>query len=83
MFSSKHQDCIRKELEDLQKAIIIQIYLSPCTSLIVIVATECPPDSEIQETERLCVDYRRLNLELPSMLGSKSSRAVTLVDIKK
>ena len=31
--------------------------------------------------KRLCVDYRKLNTQLSTNLESKSSRAVTLIDI--
>ena len=40
------------------------------------------PDSHVQETKRLCVNYRELNAQLPKVvLGGKSSGAVTLVYI--
>ena len=44
---------------------------------------KCPLISPIQETKRLCVDYRKLNSQLLNVLGSKSSGAVTLFDIPR
>ena len=51
----KHQGWVRKELEDLEKAGIIQRCLSPYASPILIVPQQCPPGSTVQETrETLC-----------------------------
>ena len=37
----------------------------------------------MQGTKRLHVNYRKLHAQLPTVLGNKSSGAITLVDIPK
>ena len=37
----------------------------------------------MQETTRLSVNYRKLDAQLPTALGGKSSSTITLVDIPK
>ena len=46
-------------------------------------AKKISPGLPMQETQRLCVDYRKLYLQLLSILGGKSSAVVTLVVILK
>ena len=79
----KHQMWVRKELEDMKKAGIIQRSLFPFASPIVIVPRKFPPALPVQETQRFCVDYRKLNALLPLVLGNKSSGVVTLTDSSK
>ena len=64
----KYQEWVRKELEDLEKAGIIQRILSPHASPIVVVPRKCPPGFPVQESKRLCVNYRMLNAQLPTVL---------------
>ena len=79
----KYQEWVRKELEDPEKTEIIQRRLSSYASPIVIVARKCLPGSPVQETIRLCVDYRKLNAQLHAVFGNKSSGAITVVDMPK
>ena len=57
----KYQAWVGKELEDLEKVAIIQRSHSPYASPIVVVPRKCPPGSPVQETKRLCVDYKKVN----------------------
>ena len=45
----KHQEMVRKELEDLEKAGIIQRSLLPYASPIVLVPRKYPPGSPVKE----------------------------------
>ena len=83
MLPLKHQNWVRKEFEDSEKARIIHWSLFPYASSIVIVPRKCAQGSSIQQTNRLCVDYWKLKSQLPTMLGNKSSGAVALADIPK
>ena len=83
MLPLKHQEWNRKELEDLENAEIIQRSLSSHASSVIIVCRKYLPGSLIQGTQRRCVNFRKLNTQLLIVLGSKSSGAVTLIDIPK
>ena len=79
----KHQKWVCKELEDLDIAGIIKRCLLsyPCPT--VIVPRKCPPDLPMQERKRLCMDYRKLNTQMPVALVSKSLGEVRYVDMPK
>ena len=57
----KCQAWVRKELEYLEKAGIIERSLSFYISPIVTVPRKCPPGSPIQELKRLCVNCRKVS----------------------
>ena len=67
----------------MEKAGIIQITLFPYVSPIIAVLRKCPPGSPVQEEKRLSVDYRKVNAQLPTVLGDKSLGVITLDDIPK
>ena len=68
----KHQEWVRKEMEGLGKAWIIQRGLSLYTLTMVIVPRKCLPGSLVHETKRLCIDYGMMNTQLPTVFGNKS-----------
>ena len=55
----KHYDWVRKEIETLEKAGIIEWSLSPWASPVIVVPKKSVPDK--LPRRRLCVDYRRVN----------------------
>ena len=55
----KHYDWVRKEIETLEKAGVIERSLSPWASPVIIVPKKSAPDEPPRR--RLCVDYRRVN----------------------
>ena len=57
----KHQEWVRKELEDLEKVGIIQRSPSLYASPIIVVPRKCPQGSPVHKTKRLCIDYRKVN----------------------
>ena len=79
----KNQEWVRKQLEYLEKAGVIQRSLSPYAWLFVVVPRKCPPGSCVQETKRICVDQRKVNAQLPTVLRNKPSGVITLVNIHK
>ena len=72
-----------KEIEDMERAGFSQMSLSSYACPIAIVHQKYQPGSPVLDTKNLCVDYRKLNTQLPTLLGNKSLGAVTLVDIPK
>ena len=55
----KHYDWVRKEIETLEKAGVIERSLSPWASPVIVVPKKSAPDEPPRR--RLCVDYRRVN----------------------
>ena len=55
----KHHEWVRKEIETLEKAGVIERSLSPWASLVIVVPKKSAPDESLRR--RLCVDYRKVN----------------------
>ena len=55
----KHYDWVRREIETLEKAGVIERSLSPWASPVIVVPKKSAPDEPPRR--RLCVDYRRVN----------------------
>ena len=55
----KHHEWVRKEIETLQKAGVIERSLSPWASPLIVVPKKSVPDEPLRR--RLCVDYRKVN----------------------
>ena len=55
----KHHEWVRKEIEMLEKAGVIERSLSPCASPVIVVPKKSTPDEPPRR--RLCVDYRKVN----------------------
>ena len=55
----KHYDWVRKEIETLEKAGVIERSLSPWASPVIVVPKKSAPDEP--PNRRLCIDYRRVN----------------------
>ena len=55
----KHHEWVRKEIETLEKAGVIERSLSPWASLVIVVPKKSAPDEPPRR--RLCVDYRKVN----------------------
>ena len=55
----KHQEWVRKEIETLEKAGVIERSLSPWASPVIVVQKKSEPDEPPRR--RLCVDYRKVN----------------------
>ena len=55
----KHHEWVRKEIETLEKAGVIEKSLSPCASLVIVVPKKSAPDEPPRR--HLCVDYRKVN----------------------
>ena len=68
-------------MQDLEEVQSIKRSLPPCASPIAVVHGKCSRGSPVQETKILCAHYRKLNTQLPTELGSKSTGVITLVDI--
>ena len=81
--SLKHLDWVRAELENLERAGIIEQCISPWGSPIVIVPKKSAPGEPIQR--RMCVDYRALNALLPKTLkvGSNAKGVLSHVPLPK
>ena len=67
----------------MEKVGIIQGSLSPYAYQIVIIPEKCPLGSLVQEAKRLCVDYRKLKAQVPTVHWRKATDAVTFIDIPK
>ena len=63
--SLKHYDWVQKEITTLEKAGIITKSISPWASPVVIVPKKSAPGEPPQR--RMCVDFRRLNKQLPEV----------------
>ena len=55
----KHHEWVRKEIETLEKARVIERSLSPWASPVIVVPKKLAPDEPPRR--RLCVDYRKVN----------------------
>ena len=56
----KHHECVRKEIETLEKVIgVIERSLSPWASPVIVVPKKLAPDEPPRR--HLCVDYRKVN----------------------
>ena len=55
----KHHEWVRKEIETLEKAGVIERSLSPWASPVIVVPKKSAPDEPPRR--RLCVDYRKVN----------------------
>ena len=55
----KHHEWVRKEIETLEKAGVIERSLSPWASPVIVVPKKSTPDEPPRR--RLCVDYRKVN----------------------
>ena len=78
--SLKHYDWVQKEITTLEKAGIITKSISPWASPVVIVPKKSAPGEPPQR--RMCVDFRRLNKQLPevkNMLGGKGCISLVLL----
>ena len=78
----KHYDWVRKEIETLEKAGIIEQSLSPWASPVIVVPKKSAPDEPPRR--RLCVDYRRVNaLRQEVKRTDKSTGCLTLYPLPK
>ena len=78
----KHYDWVRKEIETLEKAGIIERSLSPWASPVIVVPKKSAPDEPPRR--RLCVDYRRVNaLQQEIKRTDKSTGCLTLYPLPK
>ena len=79
----KHAEWLQTELDQLEKAGIIQKCLSPWASPIVIVPKKSIPGAPPQR--RMCVDYRALNSLLPPVTkaNSKAKGVISFVPLPK
>ena len=55
----KHHEWVRKEIETLEKAGVIERSLSPWASPVIVVPKKSPPDEPPRR--QLCMDYRKVN----------------------
>ena len=55
----KHHEWVRKEIEMLEKAGVIERSLSPWASPVIVVPKKSAPDEPPRR--RLCIDYRKVN----------------------
>ena len=78
----KHYDWVRKEIETLEKAGIIERSLSPWASPVIVVPKKSAPDKPPRRC--LCVDYRRVNtLQQEVKRTDKSTGCLTLYPLLK
>ena len=78
----KHYDWVRKEIETLEKAGIIERSLSPWASPVIVVPKKLAPDEPPRRC--LCVDYRRVNaLQQEVKRTNKSTGCLTLYPLPK
>ena len=78
----KHYDWVRKEIETLEKAGIIERSLSPWASPVIVVPKKSAPDKPPRR--RLCVDYRRVNaLQQEVKHTDKATGCLTLYPLPK
>ena len=76
----KHYDWVRKEIETLEKAGIIQQSLSPWASPVIVVLKKSAPDEPPRR--RLCVDFRTVLLCARHFCKAYDSRSIKLKIIK-
>ena len=80
--SLKHYDWVQKEITTLEKAGIITKSISPLASPVVIVPKKSAQGEPPQR--RMCVDFRRLNKQLPQVKKlSGSNGCISLVLLPK
>ena len=78
----KHYDWVRKEIETLEKAGIIEQSLSPWASPVIVVPKKSAPDEPPRRC--LCVDYRRVNaLQQEIKRTNRSTGCLTLYPLLK
>ena len=78
----KHYDWVRREIETLEKAGVIERSLSPWASPVIVVPKKSAPDEPPRR--RLCVDYRRVNaLQQEVKRTDKSTGCLTLYPLPK
>ena len=78
----KHYDWVRKEIETLEKAGVIERSLSPWASPVIVVPKKSAPDEPPRR--RLCVDYRRVNaLQQEVKRTDRSTGCLTLYPLPK
>ena len=78
----KHYDWVRKEIETLEKAGVIERSLSPWASPVIVVPKKSAPDEPPRR--RLCVDYRRVNaLQQEVKRTDKSTGCLMLYPLPK
>ena len=78
----KHYDWVRKEIETLEKAGVIERSLSPWASPVIVVPKKSAPEEPPRR--RLCVDYRRVNaLQQEVKRTDKSTGCLTLYALPK
>ena len=78
----KHYDWVRKEIETLEKAGVIERSVSPWASPVIVVPKKSAPDEPPRR--RLCVDYRRVNaLQQEVKRTDKSTSCLTLYPLPK
>ena len=77
----KHREWVQKELETLEKVVVIVRSISPWASPIVVVPKKTEPGEPPRR--RLCVDYRIINSLLPKVqkAHSKAKGVLTLVPL--
>ena len=78
----KHYDWVRKEIDTLDRAGIIDKCISPWASPVVIVPKKSAPGEPPQR--RMCVDFRRLNGKLPEVEKTTGGKGcISLVPLPK
>ena len=78
----KHYDWVRKEIETLEKAGVIERSLSPWASPVIVVPKKSAPDEPPRR--RLCVDYRKVNdLQQKVSKTDKSTGCLSLYPLPK
>ena len=81
----KHYSFVQREVENLERAGVIRKSLSPYASPIVVVSKKASPGAPEHETKRLCIDYRKLNQQLPLVQkgDSKAKGVISLIPLPK
>ena len=69
----KNHKCARKRVRRLKESRNYPKESLSYAPSIVIVPRKCPSGSPVQETKRRCVNYRKLDAQLPTVLKNKSS----------
>ena len=78
----KHYDWVRREIEMLEKAGVIERSLSPWASPVIVVPKKSAPDEPPRR--RLCVDYRKVNdLQQKVSKTDKSTGCLSLYPLPK
>ena len=82
--SLKHYDWVQKEITTLERGGIITKSISPWTSPVVIVPKKSPPAETSPPQRRMCVDFRRLNKQLPEVKNMSGGKGcISLVPLPK